>query len=164
MNGRVGSVRDYLTRDPDFALEIPHCPYLRDGPNIALWASFTASGGTTSAFCRDTLGGGQQQAGVCGTWTRCEECELPESRLGWFRIDTALGRVHMKTSFTASGGTTSAFGRDTLGGGTSKQDLTLTHLCVLPGDASYAAEGRARRLPPAKSPVAKPSLCDIQLV
>ncbi|KAI8492957.1 hypothetical protein Bbelb_289610 [Branchiostoma belcheri] len=68
-------------------------------------ASFTASaeirweGGISKQ--RIVIGHGLK--GMYATWARCEECELPESRFG--------------ASFTASGGTTSAFSRDTLGGG-----------------------------------------------
>ncbi|KAI8490875.1 hypothetical protein Bbelb_312940 [Branchiostoma belcheri] len=36
---------------------------IRRDPRVTPPASFTASGGTTSAFGRDTLGGGHQQAG-----------------------------------------------------------------------------------------------------
>ncbi|KAI8521933.1 hypothetical protein Bbelb_016870 [Branchiostoma belcheri] len=69
-------------------------------PPDGVLASFTASGGTTSAFGRDTLGGGHQQfrrivignglKGMYGTWTRCEECELPEPRFGWFYMNKAI--------------------------------------------------------------------------
>ncbi|KAI8510302.1 hypothetical protein Bbelb_112180 [Branchiostoma belcheri] len=78
--------------------------------------SFTASGGTTSAFGRGTLGGGrgskQQRMqfrrivlghglkGTCGMWTRRDECDLPEWRFRRFRVIKAKVRQKAVTQAT----------------------------------------------------------------